>query len=137
MPELLQLLPQLDVVEDLAVEDEHVATVRAHHGLMPRGGEIQDGEAAEAERHRAVRVDTGIVRPAVDDRVAHRLDDPHIGTPAVVTDYRDEATHSDRLLRSFRCLHCGVLGGAAIYRSSVSPRGSWPQGNRSHCRGGN
>ena len=69
----LQLLAQLEVVIDLAVEDQDRVAVLADHGLMAGGRKIDDGEPAESERGVVVGINAPIVRAAV----AHQIRGAH------------------------------------------------------------
>ena len=60
----------LEVV-DLAVEHDDDVAVLALHRLRARLGQIEDGKAAEAERHVAVKIRAAHVRAAVHDAVHH------------------------------------------------------------------
>ena len=64
----LQLLPQLHVVVDLAVEDDHRSL--GGHGLLP-AGQVDDREALVGEGHRPLREPTGRIRSAVTDGGGH------------------------------------------------------------------
>ncbi len=65
-----ELGAQLDVVVDRAVEDEHVRAVRAHHRHVAARREVEDGEAARAERDAVVGPEAGVVGAAMDHRLA-------------------------------------------------------------------
>ena len=71
-----QLVPQLEVVVDLAVEDEMVAAGCVGHRLQPGLAEIDDREPPVPERHRTGRrgelAPPRSVRPAMSDTVDSR-----------------------------------------------------------------
>ena len=67
-----QFFAQLDVVEDLAVEDHHVALVVREHGLMPRSAQVDDAQAHKPEPEATVGEGTLVVWAAM-------LDLPHHG----------------------------------------------------------
>ena len=69
----LQLPAQVAEVVDLAVEDHHEPAGGRGHRLMAVGREVQDREAAEAQRHSRPGVGPGsaVVRPAVRDGLDH------------------------------------------------------------------
>ena len=65
---------EVGVIEDFAVEDDEVGAVFVGHGLVA-AGDIDDGEAAEAEGGPGVAIVAGIIGTAVADGVRHTLDD--------------------------------------------------------------
>ncbi len=68
-----QLLAELHVVVDLAVEDHPDPVVLAGEGLLPRG-QVDDRQAGVAQRRAPVTVEAALVRPAVPERGDHRLE---------------------------------------------------------------
>src|SRR6185312_4943315 len=70
---LLQVGTQIQMVIDLAVEDDDVATAIRHHGLMPSARQIDNGQAAETEAH--LSIDIGphatIVGATVPNLIGH------------------------------------------------------------------
>ncbi len=68
-----QLLAKLDVVVDLAVEDELEKAVLRGEGLRRRLRQIDDREAPVPEREERVREDPLTVGSPVRERVAHPL----------------------------------------------------------------
>ena len=68
-----QLLADLAVIVDLAVEDDHEAAVGAVHRLVP-AGDVEDREPTHPEPEAAVDERPALVRPAVEDGVALGLD---------------------------------------------------------------
>ena len=69
-PARLQLPPQLEVVVDLAVEDEVAGVVFVVQGLLA-ARHVDDREAAEGEPGLAVEGEGGVVRAAVGERAPH------------------------------------------------------------------
>ena len=70
-----QLVPYGLEVVDFPVKDQHLGAVLVEDGLgAPL--QIDDGQAAEAERRPAVHVIIVLVRPPVADPVRHFPDDP-------------------------------------------------------------
>ncbi len=69
-----KLLAKLEVVVDLAVEDQLVAAVVARERLEARVGEVDDREPEVAEADAVVAEDTAAVGPAVRQPVEHLLD---------------------------------------------------------------
>ena len=88
----LELPAQLLVVVDLAVEDDADRAIFVEHRLLP-AGQIDDAEAAHAERHAIRDVDALFIGPAMHHHPAHRanvlLD---AGTPVPPNDSCD-TTH--------------------------------------------
>jgi hypothetical protein len=70
----LQVLAQLRVVVDLAVDDDGDLAVLVRHRLAARLGQIDDREPAVAERDGAVGVEAEAVGPAVHHRGREELD---------------------------------------------------------------
>ncbi len=69
----LQLLTQLQVIVDLAIEDQNRVAILADHGLMAGRREIDDGEPAEPE----CRVVVGVYPPVVRTTVDHQIRGAH------------------------------------------------------------
>jgi hypothetical protein len=67
-----QLGAQLAVVVDLAVEDDRVAARRRGHRLVAERRQVDDREAAEAERDAAVGPGAGVIGAARAQRRRHR-----------------------------------------------------------------
>jgi hypothetical protein len=61
------------VVIDFAVEDDGDGVVFVEHGLVA-AGEVNDGQAAMAEGNMRINEETGIVRAAMSEGVAHTDD---------------------------------------------------------------
>ena len=97
----LQLVTQLAVVVDLTVEDYRYAAILIRDRLMA-GLQIDDGEAAHAERDRIVHQQTVVVRTAVHQRVAHPLDGFAFRASTVHRDDTGDAAHQAIISRSFR-----------------------------------
>jgi len=70
MAERFELLAQVGVVVDLTVEDHPDGAVLVRERLLPRA-QIDDAEATVGERGVRIAVQSGFVRPAVRDDVAH------------------------------------------------------------------
>ena len=68
-----ELGAQVEVVVDLAVEDDRVAAILRGDRLMA-AGDVDDGEATHAEAEIAVDELAAVVRSAMDDAVALRDD---------------------------------------------------------------
>src|SRR5688572_23530266 len=69
----LEIAAQLAVVVDLAVEDNPDRPVFVRDRLMT-AFEVDDAQAAHAERHAIAEIDPFVVRTAVHDRGAHAAD---------------------------------------------------------------
>ena len=95
-----QLPAQFPVVVDLAVEDEHERTILVVEGLV-RPGEIDDGQAPEAQGGSAVVEIPFRIGPAVGDGVGHRDDGGAVVVSLVVlVDKADKAAHKGSFLRA-------------------------------------
>src|SRR6266851_2690010 len=66
-----QLFPELHVVEDLAVEDQHGRPVGAGHGLATGVRKIEDRQALEAQGDLALEEHALVIRPTVRQRRGH------------------------------------------------------------------
>jgi len=88
-----QLGAQLDVVEDLAVEDDPHRLVLVGHGLLPRG-QVDDREPGVGQAGVAVVVAPELVGATMEHRPHHVPERAHLGRtpPAQVHDPGD-ATH--------------------------------------------
>ena len=62
------------MVVDLAVEDQPQRAIFVAHRLVTCGAEVENGQAAEAERDAALQVLTVIVGAAVHQRAVHCSD---------------------------------------------------------------
>ena len=58
---LFQRAAQFAVIVDLAVEGQHVASIGAHHRLMPRLRQIEDGKPPKAKHPSGARCDAFVV----------------------------------------------------------------------------
>ena len=74
MSPLRELVPQLIVVVDLAVQDEDRPAVLAHEGLRSPLG-IDDGEAAVGESGAVAEVHAVVVWPPVMQCLSHAVED--------------------------------------------------------------
>ena len=77
----LERIADIEVVEDLAVEDDHIATTRRGHGLQPVVGRIDDRQPAmsEGDPRLGVVPQALTVRAAMQDGGAHGLDRAGLG----------------------------------------------------------
>src|SRR4051812_27072212 len=103
-----ELAPQVVVVVDLAVEDDHYPAILAVERLAAVF-DVHDRESAHAERDVAPDVKPVAVRSSVDHRLSHRADRPLIrraagvenaGDPAHQPTTASVATRSPRFSRS-------------------------------------
>ena len=69
----LQINPQFLKIIDLAIIGEHQFAVRRRHGLMGRIRQINDRQTPMPECHRAVSKLPLAIRPAMNQRIRHRL----------------------------------------------------------------
>ena len=77
VPALRQLVPELEEVVDLAVEDADDVAGLVLHGLAA-GDEVDHLQAAVAEHAASERVHRPLVRPAVEERGVHLLDEGRV-----------------------------------------------------------
>ena len=96
-----QLGAHLQVVVDLTVVSQDEITTGIGHRLRAGLGQVQDGQAAVAKTHRPARRQCSLpvtmsVRPAVDLRVQHRIEDG--GACALTDDSRNPAHQLPPLL---------------------------------------
>ena len=94
---LLEVVPQLAVVVDLAVEDDPDRAVFVGHRLMP-ALEVDDAQPAHAERDAVSEIHALIVRAAVHDGRAHVADLVLGYRRAVPADDSSNAAHRTRAL---------------------------------------
>jgi hypothetical protein len=88
----LQVLAQLPVVVDLAVEDDPVALVGVGDGLVA-GVQVDDGQAAHGQAHAFAREEALVVGAAVGDEVVGPLEEGPIGRPPVRVHDAEYAAH--------------------------------------------
>ena len=78
-----QLVAQLAVVVDLAVEDDHRVAVAADQRLLA-GGDVDHRQAAVAHAERRFGVQLALVRPAVELAFVHAAERPAVDFPVAV-----------------------------------------------------
>ncbi len=90
----LELLPQIAVVVDLAVEDDPDAAVLVLHRLMAAGA-VDDGQPAVTERGVRIGKHPAAVRAAVPEAIGHRIDrGANIGVQCIRDrDHAADSTH--------------------------------------------
>src|SRR5213593_533212 len=95
LAERLELLANLRVVVDLAVERDGDGAGIVHHRLRRVGREIDDGEPPVAERAAAIRSapESHPVRTAMRHPVAHPRDDGRISRGPGRIECSDDAAH--------------------------------------------
>ena len=96
-----QLLPQLDVVVDLAVEDDDKLAILRAHRLMTGGAQVQDGESAKPEPHLLMEIQARIVGAAVSDAPGHLAQDSCVCLATAETEHNDKTAHSREPLLQF------------------------------------
>jgi hypothetical protein len=69
-----ELIAQLSEVEYLAIEADHEAAVAALHRLVAQRAEIDDGQPAVTKSDGTFHPQTGVIRTAVAEGIAHRLE---------------------------------------------------------------
>ena len=95
-----QLPAQFPVVVDLAVEDEHERTILVVEGLV-RPGEIDDGQAPEAQGGSAVVEIPFGIGAAMGDGIGHGDDGGAVVVGLVVlVDKADKAAHKGSFLKT-------------------------------------
>ena len=118
VPPRLQPRPELQVVVYLPVEDDVDAAILVRHRLVPGSRQVHDAETPVPQRHPPVRGKprTGIVRPAVRERVPHAAQHGRLfaGLPAVGYYAADSAHRAGRP---------GVLPGQSVM-AAFGPNGS-------------
>src|SRR5215813_2019157 len=121
MPQPQQLLPQLPVVVDLAIEDDRAAAVERGHGLMPGWRQIEYGQAPEAQPHWTRVIAAAVVRPAMKDDLCHALDHLAVGRRPVYTQHSCKTAHT-------RLSHCRISNAAsgAVTRGYPRPTATSP-----------
>ena len=93
-PQRLQFRAQLDVIEDLAVEDDPEGAILVGDGLLA-AAQIDDAEAGVAQADRAIQIDAELVRPAMADHGQHPAQVGLInGFPAGCIQFADDAAHA-------------------------------------------
>src|SRR5207245_8644768 len=126
-PRSLELLAQLEVVVDLAVDDDVQAPVRRGHGLRGRGGQIDDAQATMSQHHRiAARgrlaaPQSLAVRPAMAQLVQHRA---HQAPGAVEISSYDAGYAAHGSVAYIRLCPPTSLMGRRTRRHRPAPRGS-------------
>ncbi len=108
---LLEVLTQLAVIVDLAVENDPLRTVLVMHRLLARG-EIDDRQPPHREPDILMQVKTVVVRPAVNDRSIHRPE--HLAV-------RRPPTHYLQIRRSRTCLELFLPLGTQSRLEHFSP----------------
>src|SRR5439155_25951656 len=73
-----QLVPQLDIIVDLAVVDQGEAAVFAAHRHVPQRAEVENAQALVGQRARTELPDAAVVRPAVVLDLGHRIQGEHV-----------------------------------------------------------
>jgi hypothetical protein len=84
---------ELDVVVDLAIEDQPDRAVFISHRLMPGRREIYDGQPPMAESDAAIDIQTAIVRTAMQHGVAHRAQLRLVNGPSIKSKNTDDTAH--------------------------------------------
>ncbi len=80
-----QLLPEIQIVVDLAVVGDPHCSVFVAHRLVS-GCQIDDAQPAGAERDRSIEIDAVVVRSAMGERLVHRLDEIAIRQPTGIVE---------------------------------------------------
>src|SRR5919108_1851137 len=96
---LLELVPELAIVVDLAVEHDPDGGVLVRHGLLA-AGQVDDAQTAHAERHTVSEIDAFLVRSAMDHDAAHIPDLLFEDRPSVPPHDSGDTAHVTVSLRS-------------------------------------
>ncbi len=137
MPLGLQPTAQRGEVVDLAVEDRPDGAVLVRERLMP-AGQVDDRQPAEAQRGVVVAIGPGVVRPAVDEPVRHRLERASGIAPAGSDHTAPQMPHMPPSPSADEACHCDERtstprrGGAVVTAilacrpgpAAIDPRGS-------------
>src|SRR5207244_13596032 len=107
-----QLLPQLDVVVDLAVEDDDKLAILRAHRLMTGGAQVQDGQSAKPEPHLLIEVQARVVRAPVRDAPGHLAQDGGACLAPAETEPNGRTAHSREPLLQFVQSAGAIRGGA-------------------------
>src|SRR5437867_4126890 len=74
VPEVSELLRQLDVVVDFPVEDDPQSAIAVAHRLVARRRQVEYRKAAHSEPDRTLQVQPRVIGSAVDQTVSHSLE---------------------------------------------------------------
>ena len=117
----LEVRAQLAEVVDLPVGDEHERAVLVAERLVPFGAQVDDRQAAMAERDRPGRVEAGGVGAAMRERVHHRAHGRGVVRARVCAiEIAADAAHQPPL-RSTTAITAGIST-SAVVRHASSPR---------------
>src|SRR6266550_1095378 len=89
-----ELVAQLDIVVDLAVEDDDKLAILRGHRLMAGGTQVEDGETAKPEAHLVIEVQARVIRASVRDALRHSGEGHRVRLSTGEAEHDDEATHS-------------------------------------------
>src|SRR6185369_9052477 len=95
--QLFEFLAQLEIVVDLAVEDDPRAAIRVVNGLLA-AFEIDDREAAHREAGGTVNVEAVFVGSAMANGVVHPREQLLVNRLPVVSNDPYDSTHWSRIL---------------------------------------
>ena len=94
----LQLGHQLDIIVDLAVEDQPGVGVGEGHGLEGGVGEVDDAQRAVGQADRPVEVEAVAVGAAVGERGGHALQQRAVGRGPPAIKHPRDSTHGAIIL---------------------------------------
>ena len=92
VPQLLQLLAQLAIVVDLAVENDPGGTVLIANWLVP-AFQINDRKPAHGQAHAVAQIKAVVIGPAVTNGLVHAPQQLAVYRSAVTTNNACYATH--------------------------------------------
>ena len=116
-PQLFQLAPQLGVIVDLAVEDDHGIAVFGNDGLVA-GFQVDDLQARGRQRYAVGFKDTLLVRSAVQNG-SRRIPDPP-GVWAIITMRKASDSTQDSLPLDSRNVAIRHVRDISLYQRRLS-----------------
>ncbi len=111
MPNLLQLVPKLNVVENLPIKYDGVFPPTVCHGLVAIWAEVNNGKPPMPKADRTFKQRTFAVRPAMRNKINHV--DQHFA-PNGLADKANDASNSAHM--------CQELGRTEIPRDASQSR---------------
>ena len=88
-----QLIANLHVVVNFAVENDDDPTIIREHGLVPFGSQVKDCEASESEAYRSVRPDPIVIGASMADYFGHPREGALIGGCTIDSKYSYDSAH--------------------------------------------
>src|SRR5205823_2574383 len=126
-------LLQLDVVVDLAIEDDDQLAILRAHGLVASRAQVQDGEPAKTEPHVVVEVQARVVRAPVGDALRHPGQDRRVCRSTTEAEHHYQTAHFRPRLSVLAEGRSRINGAAGLRRGGHKkrlPPASMPGGAR-------